>query len=341
MRANKSKALAVTLVPERDLKKFSLDNNNILAAVFYGKNTSISLSQDYLRVPVSLPQVGEQSFVEVWTSDLPSEVNKFENIFYAANSDVVFGSINFHETTKDGLHKLAFRAYKEILGFLDRMQFPFLARCWNYFPDINQKNNGIERYKLFCSGRHEAFAEKYQSLHRYLPAATAVGSKSGPLTINFIAARTNRGEHIENPRQVSAYQYPVEYGECSPSFARATYMDLGESKYLYVAGTASIIGHKSCHKDNLLPQLQETHQNLDSLLNHSRCLLSRSAEKVEIKDASVIKTYVRNVESLPLVKKFMEEKLTGAQSRLYLVGDICRSELLLEVEGVWSANNSD
>ena len=341
MRATKSKGLAVTLVPEGDLEEFSLDNNNILVAIFYGKNTSISLSQDYLRVPVSLPQEGEQSLVEVWTSDLSHEVNQFENIFYAANSDMVFGSINFQETKTDGLEKLVFRAYKEILDFLDRMQFPFLCRCWNYFPNINQKINGIERYKSFCSGRHNAFAEKYQSMHCHLPAASAVGSKSGPFTINFIAFRNSKGEHIENPRQVSAYQYPVEHGERSPSFARATYMNLRESKYLYVAGTASIVGYQSCHKDNLLLQLQETHENLDYLLNHSKCLLNRGAEKVEIKDASVIKTYVRNVESLPLVKKLMEEKLTGAQSRLYLVGDICRSELLLEVEGVWSVNSSD
>ena len=211
----------------------------------------------------------------------------------------------------------------------------------NYFPNINQKINGIERYKSFCSGRHNAFAEKYQSMHRYLPAASAVGSKSGPLTINFIAFRNSKGEHIENPRQVSAYQYPVEYGERSPSFARATYMNLGESKYLYVAGTASIVGYQSCHKDNLLLQLQETHENLESLLNHSRCLLNRNDEKVNIVDATIIKTYIRDVESLPLVKKLMEERLAGAQSRLYLVGDICRKELLLEVEGVWSVNSLD
>jgi hypothetical protein len=69
--------------------------------------------------------------------------------------------------------------------------------------------------------------------------------------------------------------------------------------------------------------------------------LNKSGEKVEIKDASVIKTYVRDVESLPLVKKLMEGTLTGAQSRLYLIGDICRSELLLEVEGIWPINSSD
>ncbi len=49
---------------------------------------------------------------------------------------------------------------------------------------------------------------------------------------------------------------------------------------------------------------------------------------------------MRNVESFPLVKKVIEERLAGAQSKLYLVGDICRSELVLEIEGVWSANSS-
>jgi chorismate lyase / 3-hydroxybenzoate synthase len=340
MRKTKDKTLSVTLVPERDLNEFSLRGNNILAAVFYGKNTSTSLSQGYLRVPVSLPQVGEQSLVEVWTSDLSHEVNQFENIFYAANSGMVFGSINFHETKTDGLEKLTFRAYKEIFAFLDRMQFPFLGRCWNYFPNINKEVNGVERYKKFCSGRHNAFAEKYQSMESQLPAASAVGSQSGPLTINFIAFRDKKGEHIENPRQISAYRYPVEFGKCSPSFARATYIGPRDSKHLYVAGTASIVGYQSYHKDNLLLQLQETHENLDSLLNHSRCILSGYTEKDEINDASLIKTYMRNVESFPLVKKVIEERLAGAQSKLYLVGDICRSELVLEIEGVWSANSS-
>jgi chorismate lyase/3-hydroxybenzoate synthase len=291
-------------------------------------------------VAVSLPQIGNVPLAEVWTADLPHEVNQFENISYAANSDLVFGSIKFHESQTDGLEQLAFRAYKEILNFLDRKRFPVLVRCWNYFPKINLETNGIERYKLFCAGRGDAFAEKYKSMHRYLPAGSAVGSASGPLTINFLATRNHSVKHIENPRQVSAYLYPREYGKCSPSFARATCMDWRENQYLYVAGTASIVGHKSYHKDDPLQQIHEIHRNLESLLDHCGFILDRGDENVAPENVLITKTYIRDAELLPLVREKMEKRLGGGQSSLYLVGDICRKELLLEVEGVFLKNSS-
>jgi len=341
MKEIRSSALSVALIPEQDLKQFSANGNNILAAVYYGKSTPDSLSQDCLQVTVSLLQCEKEPLVEVWTSVLSHNVNQFESICYAANSDLVFGSIKFQETKTDGLEQLTFRAYKEIFNFLDHIGFPLLVRCWNYFPNINQESNGIERYKLFCAGRHDAFAEKYKSLYPYLPAGSAVGSENGPLTINFIAAKNHPITHIENPRQVSAYRYPQEYGKRSPSFARATYVDWGESKHLYVAGTASIVGHKSCHHESPLQQIHEIQSNLDSLLDQYSFLLNKHAEKVSPDDVMIIKTYIRNVELLPLVKNKVEERMGCSQSNLYLIGDICRKELLLEVEGVWSPNSSD
>jgi chorismate lyase / 3-hydroxybenzoate synthase len=341
MKEIRSSGLSVALVAEKDLKQFSSNGNNILAAIYYGKPILDPVSQDCLQVAVSLPQCEKEPLVEVWTSVLPHEVNRFENICYAANSDLVFGSITFQETKTDRLEQLAFRAYTEIFTFLDQIRFPLLVRCWNYFPNINQENNGIERYKLFCSGRHDAFAKKFQSLQPFLPAGSAVGSEYGPLTINFIATKNHSVTHIENPRQVSAYRYPKEYGKRSPSFARATSIDWGENKHLYVAGTASIVGHKSCHPDSPSQQIQEIQCNLDSLLDQYCILLNKNAEKGNPDDVLILKTYIRNAELLPLVKKKMEERLGCSQSNLYLIGEICRKELLLEVEGVWSINSSD
>jgi chorismate lyase/3-hydroxybenzoate synthase len=332
--------LSVALVPEKKLKEYSQKRNNILAVIYYGEHLPAPPMSDHLQVAVSLPQIGETPLAEVWTADLPHEVNQSGNISYAANSDIVFGSINFHESKTDGLEQLAFRAYKEILNFLERNEFPVLVRCWNYFPKINSETNGIERYKLFCAGRCDAFAEKYKSMHRHLPAGSAVGSESGPLTINFIATRNHSVKHFENPRQVSAYLYPREYGKRSPSFARATCIDWGENKYLYVAGTASIVGHKSYHKGDPLQQINEIHRNLETLLDHCGFFLDGGAGNGEPKGELTAKTYLRDPELLPLVRETMEERLGGENSSLYLVGDICRKELLLEVEGVWVKNTS-
>jgi len=156
----------------------------------------------------------------------------------------------------------------------------------------------------------------------------------------MLAAKNRGGLHFENPRQISAYRYPKQYGMRSPSFARATYKDFGEQKYLYVAGTASIVGHESRHADNPLEQVKETHRNIDCLLDHGNALLSERIKKINFEDAIVTKTYVRNEELYPLVRDEMKRKMTGSQPGLYLIGDICREELLVEIEGVWLVNSA-
>lgn len=327
--------LSVALVPEKNLKAYSRSEGNVLAVIHYGQSALGSIGLDCLEVTVPLPQIENDTLAEVWTADSPQEVSELGNISYAANSDFVFGSITFHESATDSLERITFRAYEEILNFLDRKEFPNLVRCWNYFSKINLETNGVERYKQFCSGRFDAFVGKYKSMHRHLPAGSAVGSEAGPLIINFIATRNQSIKHIENPRQVSAYQYPREYGRRSPSFARATCMDWREGQHIYVAGTASIVGHKSYHREDPLEQINEIHRNLDTLLDQSGFFQGCDAGK----EMLITKTYLRDAALLPLVKEKMEKRLGGGeQSSLYLVGDICRKELLLEVEGIWVKN---
>jgi chorismate lyase/3-hydroxybenzoate synthase len=176
-------------------------------------------------------------------------------------------------------------------------------------------------------------------MHKYLPAGSAVGTQGGPLTITFLAARTPNGQHIENPRQISAYKYPKRYGQQSPSFARATYQEWKGNKYLYVAGTASIVGHQSIHFNNPLGQLEETIRNIETILEDERLRFENEAPKIKFEDAHILKTYIRDKKTYPVIRSKMEEKLIDPRSNLYLWGDICRKELLLEIEGVWLIND--
>lgn len=341
MKKTKSSSISVTLVPEKDLEKFSRHcDSKVMAALGFGRGALVSSSEDCLRMTVDLPQLGNEPLVEVWTSDLPHAVNRSGNISYASNPDLVIGLIECHEPQEGRLDQLTLQAYREILDFVNRMGFPFLVRFWNYFPNINQKTNGIERYKLFCAGRHDAFVEKYNSIYKHLSAGSAVGSRSGPLTIIFMAARNRDGMHFENPRQISAYRYPNCYGMRSPSFARATCKDWGGQKYLYVAGTASIVGYESRHAHSPLEQVKETHRNIEFLLSHCSALLNEGGKKIDFADAIVTKTYVRNEELYSLARDEMNRKMSGSQPGLYLVGDICREELLVEIEGIWLINSA-
>ncbi|MES1194365.1 MAG: hypothetical protein ABUL65_00635, partial [Opitutus sp.] len=116
-----------------------------------------------------------------------------------------------------------------------------LARIWQYVPAINAPGpGGLENYRLFSRARSLAFERQYGTgFKQLLPSASAVGSKLGALTVIF-AASPAIPRHVENPLQVSAYDYPPDYGPRAPSFARATVVPGGT---VFISGTAAIRGH--------------------------------------------------------------------------------------------------
>ena len=103
--------------------------------------------------------------------------------------------------------------------------------------------------------------------HSSWPAATAVGRQdhSGVLQVYWLAG-TEPGRPLENPRQVSAFNYPRQYGPAPPRFSRAMLVTGG----LLISGTGSILGHASHHAHDLSAQLDEILRNLASLRQAGR-----------------------------------------------------------------------
>src|SRR5204862_4731485 len=114
-----------------------------------------------------------------------------------------------------------------------------------------------EHYKRFSTGRHDALIAAGFAKSDF-PAACAVGMRGGNLAIHFLASR-ERGRNVENPRQVSAYDYPRQYGVRSPSFARATVAADGS---VFISGTASVVGHETLRIGDVGAQCEETIANL-------------------------------------------------------------------------------
>ena len=164
----------------------------------------------------------------------------------------------------------------------------------------------------------------YQRIERY-PAATAIGQRMAPGLLQVYAlCATQSGEALENPRQVSAWRYPREYGPTPPSFARAMRLPNGG---LAISGTAAVVGHASCHDRDLQAQVAETCTNLRTLLDR--------AELADFDTASPLKIYLRHAEDAAAVQSALSERLDPEVPQLILQGDICRRELLVEIDG-WS-----
>jgi chorismate lyase / 3-hydroxybenzoate synthase len=214
------------------------------------------------------------------------------------------------------------RLYLEALQAVVRVGFPHLVRVWNFIPAINAGCGEDERYKQFCAGRAAALEELALDAGG-LPAASALGCAADlPLALTFLASRVP-GAHLDNPRQQSAHRYPPRYGAHAPAFARATLV----GRRLLISGTAAIVGHESQHAGDLRRQLRCLTDNLLMLMDHA--CAEGDARRV---DDVAARVYLRHPEHLGEARHAMSADLPNLVSAVYLQADVCRSELLVEVE---------
>ena len=281
----------------------------------------------YLHVPLS-PLREAAAPYEVWRSAGPVATGREGAIRYSHDGALMFGVLEWEEPDGGILHASA-HAYAALVAFWRDSDYPHLLRIWNYFDAITLGEGDSERYRQFCVGRVQGLGDVDT---RTLPAATAIGSRDGRrvLQVYWLAAR-EPGLPLENPRQVSAYRYPREYGPQSPTFARAL-LPPSPRVPLLLSGTASIVGHASQHADSLRAQLDETLTNLDSLLGAARERAPTLSPHLD--GTSRLKVYVRDAADADAVAAQLEARLGTRVPWLMLHADVCRRELLVEIEGM-------
>lgn len=304
-------------------------DGSVLARIRYGND--LTTRHDPREVSIRLPQVGDAPLAEVWRSHLPVRHGWDDGFGFAHNGEVLFGHLRLDENQITDLARATARAYVRIDMLLRRMGYPCWLRVWNFLGHINRGEGDAERYRQFCRGRHLALALK-PGFENRLPAATAIGTGDSGMTLYFLAAR-NPGEQVENPRQVSAFRYPAAYGPKSPSFSRANLKSWADGIHLFVSGTASVVGHRTLHAGDALAQLEETWRNFNAVLRQAT---SRQPMVAPFRAAG-LKIFLRcNEHRLALLPRV--QQLFGAEvPLLWLAGDICRRDLLVEIEGLFTA----
>ena len=227
-----------------------------------------------------------------------------------------------------GLEEAAYRLYGDIF---QATRGRHLARVWNYVPAINESKPGaLENYRAFCQGRSLAFERQFgRDFKTLLPAASAVGHQSAALTVAFTACPVPP-RHVENPLQVSAYDYPGTYGPRPPSFARATVVPGPAGATVFVSGTAAIRGHATVAPRSTPLQLECTLENLREISR--ACGLGPSLDR-DGRSTRHFKIYLRRAADQPLVAATLAKTLLSDRDRVsYLRADMCRASLLVEIE---------
>ena len=303
------------------------ERTGTLALARYGLPPPAAAAAVAPEVGVCMPVLaGPEALIEHWSSTEPVRYGQCGAVRLAHTIDLTFGAIEAPEppdgAQRTGLESATEWAYRQVHAALAASGHEHLVRVWNYLPRINLETHGLERYRQFNIARQRALIACGRPVRGNVPAASALGSAEGPLVVYFVAART-APRCLENPRQVSAYHYPREYGERSPSFSRATLIEHAGREALFISGTASIVGHRTLHAGDAAAQTRETLANIEALLGE---LPGFALEGL------AYKIYVRHRADLETIRREVDAALGAGPARVYLQAEVCRADLDVEIE---------
>ncbi|WOO42317.1 hypothetical protein [Rubellicoccus peritrichatus] len=278
-----------------------------------------------LAVFVPVPFLGGAS-EELLYSDTVECLSQSEDWLHVENEAFII--IATKVLVANNMEAVTLELYQRLLTAVGSQQ---ILRIWNYVPRINEWESGDENYRSFCSGRAKAFATQAAPDNTNFPAASAVGCNGDEVITILIAAKSGKAHHFENPLQCPAYEYPPQYGANAPAFARATSWEKHGSA-LYISGTSSVSGHETAFPLDIDGQLRVTAQNLYSILNEARM---RGVSN-DLAKPGWLKAYVRKPHDASKVEAFLAEENWLVDDRFSIVqADICRRELLVEIELSW------
>lgn len=300
----------------------------VLAAVAFD-DTCIGRTQD-AAISTGLSLIAGDSVKEHIVSSGEVKRGQGDGVLWAEDGEHLVVAVWANEQANPAatLETIAFELYQTLFQTMADHGFSHLVRVWNYFADINAEPQGLERYRQFCLGRYQAFEGAGLAEGDY-PSACALGHHGGNVLVYALASK-QAPQHFENPKQQAAYHYPEQYGPRSPSFARATVL----GRTLYVSGTASVVGHKTLHVDDVQAQTRTTLENLAQLIGH---IALQQRIPVGRWQASILKVYIRNPQDISTIQPLVAQAYAGVPC-VFLAADVCRSDLLLEIDGIWQLN---
>ncbi len=226
--------------------------------------------------------------------------------------------------------------------------FRDVARVWLYQGNITEEEaSGIERYRELNRARTDFFenidfrsnpladASRDRSIY---PASTGIGTLGHGLVTGCLALQTDRKDvrllSLENPGQTSAFDYPKEYSRKSPKFSRAMALRIGDHLTTWISGTASIVDAATVHPGDPARQTEQTLDNIEKLIapeNFARHGWGDAG--ASLRDLAKVRVYVKRPEDYEICRAVCERRL-GATPAIYAQADVCRPDLLVEIEGV-------
>ena len=257
----------------------------------------------------------------------PRRHRQRRGIAWRRAGDLLYGVLELDEAafagdaTRPPLQRPAPETYRRIFRLPSTRRACRSCGAWNYLADINVVTHGLERYRQFNIGRRTPFSTIRGATGNVpppAPSASPVGRCRSPSWPGDACA--GGGE----PRQVSAYLYPVDYGPRSP-FSRAALALLPGQEILFIPEPpASSDSHgASGDAGGAMPRDARQHPP--------------SSPPITVKPLGAVRsggtwrTVYRHAADFPAIPRRWRNCWAPPTSSMSQA-DICRADLLLEIE---------
>jgi len=210
----------------------------------------------------------------------------------------------------------------------EKMAVHSILRQWNYVEHITSCTGNYQHYQSLNDARSTFYAGNWPCGY---PAATGIGVAAGGICVDLNAATGVEAIPVDNPLQIAAHNYSqkviVKEGsrqKSTPKFERAKRVLYRDMSLEYISGTAAIRGEEALADATAGAQTLATIENIRELIPRGYAI--RSA-----------RVYVKHEQNAGEVKAVVEREWPDVDL-IFVVADICRPELKVEIEAIAMEN---
>lgn len=244
----------------------------------------------------------------------------------------------------DSVHKQSKEVFDKLEAVLSAHHFEVddIVRQWNYIGSIVAYRDGKQNYQEFNDARTRYYATG--EWKNGYPAATGIGASGDCIIVGGIAFKRADTEEkgiypIDNPLQIAAHVYSknvlIDDAEnamkSTPKFERAKLIETERGACCFVSGTAAIRGEESKDASSARLQTIKTIENIEYLVSKEN-LVRFGGKPYDLKYVK-LHVFVKNEEDYDEVKAVVDERYPQLPI-IYTIADVCRRELLVEIEGI-------
>lgn len=328
---------------ESDTEEYHQLLDNIKSVVYesLGRKVPVTLIPQYL-----LPK-GGLSF-DIYTLEGTSEIH------IAEKNGVCYGVVENSEESLlfvEGIPSSDFsesvrlqsnEVFAKLEAILSAYNFNVddIVRQWNYIGSIVACREGKQNYQEFNDARTCYYAKG--SWGNGYPAATGIGAYGNGIVVGGIAFKRadQKGIYpIDNPLQIAAHVYSKRVlidddknaMKSTPKFERAKLIETSRGACCFVSGTAAIRGEESMDASSAKLQTIKTIENIEYLVSKEN-LVRFGCKPYDLKYVQ-LQVFIKHEKDYEEVREVVEKAYPNMPV-VYSIADVCRSELLVEIEGI-------